>query len=91
MSRKFVRPGDYSAAVALDSQKAVLQQSALEVVLELLANEFWQVAAGLFDFLDEAWVVFSKDGVESGLFRAVPVVSGNSGGNGSKKHRTWNA
>ena len=47
-----------------------------------------QVAAGLFDFLDEAWVVFSKDGVESGLFRAVPVVSGNSGGNGSKKHRT---
>jgi hypothetical protein len=37
------------AAITLDSQKAVLQQSALEVILKLLADEFWQVAAGLFE------------------------------------------
>ena len=44
------------------------------------------VAATMFDFLNEAWVMGSNNEIECGLFRPVPVV----GGNGLKKHRAWN-
>jgi hypothetical protein len=72
------------AAVALDAQEAVFQQSALQVVLELPAYEHGQAAAGLLDLLHEAGVVLCNDGVKGRLFRAVAVV----GGRCSKRRRS---
>ena len=72
--------------IALDAQKTVFQQAALQVVVEFLAHEFWQVTATMLYLLNEAWVMCSNDGIECGLFRLVPMVGGNACGNGLNKH-----
>jgi hypothetical protein len=41
----------------------------------------------MFDFLNEAWVMCSSNGIECDLFRPVPVLGGNACGNGLKKCR----
>ena len=69
-----------AAAVALDAQKAVLQQPALQVVVEFLADKLRQVATRSFDFLNKSRVVLGDNGIERRLFRPVAVV-GRSGGN----------
>jgi hypothetical protein len=64
------------ASVTLDPQKAVLQQAALEILIELLTDELRQVPARGFDFPQEAGVVLGNDRIQSGPFRAVSPVSG---------------
>lgn len=71
-----------TAAVALDTQEPVLQPSALQVGVELLSDEFWQVAAGLFNCLNEAWVMLGNNGVKSSLFRPMEVIDGSGGKRG---------
>jgi len=51
------------AAIALDAQEAVFEQPTLQIVFELLANEPGQVPAAALDLLQEAWVMFSNDGI----------------------------
>jgi hypothetical protein len=63
-----------TAAFALHAQEAVFQQAALEIVLELLADESGQVTARALDLLHEPRVIFSNNGIERGLFRSMPVV-----------------
>jgi len=75
------------AAVALDAQEPVFQQAALQVILELLADEPRQVTARVLDLPQEAWVVLSDYGVEGGLFRPVAVVGGSGGNWGRSKHQ----
>jgi hypothetical protein len=76
-----------AAAIALDSQEAMLQQSALQVILKLLSDELRQIAARSFNSIDESWVVLGDDGVEFRLFRLMPVVAWG-GGWRSCKHRS---
>jgi hypothetical protein len=59
------------AAVALDAQEAVLKQPALQIILKLLADEFWQVTANAFDLPHEVRIMFRNDGIERGLFRSM--------------------
>jgi hypothetical protein len=68
-----------AAAITLDPQKAVLQQSALKVVFEFLANKLRQLAARAFDFLKEAGVMFGNDRIECRPFRPVTAVRGRKG------------
>jgi hypothetical protein len=77
------------AAIALDAQEAVLQQAALQVILELLAHEPGQASAGLFNRLNEARVMLGDNGVEDGLFRPVAVVGGSGGNRGRNGHQSW--
>jgi len=46
-----------AAAIALDSQEAMLQQPALQVIFKILSNELRQIAARSFNSVDESWVV----------------------------------
>jgi hypothetical protein len=73
------------AAVALDAQEAVFEQPALQIVFELLADEPGQVTAGAFDLLHEAWVMFSNDGKQRGLFRPMPLIGGRGSNRGRRK------
>ena len=77
-----------AAAIALDSQEAMLQQPALQVILKLLSDELRQIAARSFNFVDESWVVLGDDGVEFRLFRLMSVVAWCVGGWRSCKHRS---
>jgi hypothetical protein len=52
-----------AAAVTLDPQEPVFKPAALEVFLELLADEVRKVASSAFDLLNEARVMFSDDGI----------------------------
>jgi len=63
-------------AVALDPQKAVLQQAALQILFELLADELRQVTARPFDLLHKARVVPGNDGVQDSPFGAMSLVGG---------------
>jgi len=65
-----------SAAVAPGPQKAVFQQSALQVILELLTYERRQVTAGALQRFKKSWVVFFDDGIQRRPFRPVPAVGG---------------
>jgi hypothetical protein len=77
-----------AAAIALDSQEAMLQQPALQVIFKILSNELRQIAARSLNFVDESWVVLCDDGVEFRLFRLMPVVAWGVGGWRSCKHRS---
>jgi hypothetical protein len=74
-------------AVALDAQEAVFEQPALQIVFELLADEPGQVTAGAFDLLHKAWVMFSNDGKQPGLFRPMPLKGGRDSNRGRSRHR----
>ena len=67
------------AAVALDPQKALLQQTALQVILKFLAHETRKVTTGTSDLLNKARVVLGDDGVQNGPFRAMTAVGRWSG------------
>ena len=77
-----------AAGIAPDPQEAMLQQTALQVILKLLSNELRQMAARSFNFIDELWVVLGNDGVEVRLFRLMPEVAWGSGILRSSKHRS---
>ena len=77
-----------AAAIALDSQEAMLQQSALQVILKLLSDELRQIAARSFNSIDESWVVLGDDGVEFRLFRLMPAVAWGGGNWRSCEHRS---
>ena len=77
-----------AAAIALDSQEAMLQQSALQVILKLLSDELRQIAARSLNFIDESWVVLCDDGVEFRLFRLMSVVAWCSGSWRLCEHRS---
>jgi hypothetical protein len=66
-----------AAPVTLDPQEPMLQQAALQVVIELLTNECWQVTARTFDDPDEAWVVLGHSGIQRRLFRTMPAIGGS--------------
>mgnify|MGYP000585573762 CR=1 FL=1 len=68
-----------AAAIALDSQEAMLQQPALQVIFKFLSDELRQIAARSFNFVDESWVVPGNDGVEFSLFRLMPMVAWDGG------------
>ena len=77
-----------AAAIALDSQEAMLQQPALQVILKLLSDELRQIAARSLNFIDESWVVLGDDGVKFSLFRLMPVVTWGSGSWRLREHRS---
>jgi hypothetical protein len=62
-----------AAAVALHAQESVLQQTALQIVFELLADDPRQVTAGAFDLLHEPRGVLGNDAIERGLLRSMPA------------------
>ena len=62
------------AGVALDAQEPVLEQAALQVVIELLFNERGQCSAFGFESGEKLWVVSLYDSVEWCLFRTVAFV-----------------
>jgi len=64
-----------TAAIALDAHEAVFKQSALEVVLELLANELRQAGARSFDFLNEVRIVLLNESIEYRLIRPVTNIA----------------
>jgi hypothetical protein len=72
-----------AAAVTLDPQEPVFKPPALEVFLELLADEVRKVASSTFDLLNEVRVVFSDDGIKGGLFGTMPAVGRRRGECGS--------
>jgi len=53
-----------ATAVTLDPQEPVFKSAALEVFLELLANEVRKVASCAFDLLNEVRVVFGDNGIK---------------------------
>jgi hypothetical protein len=73
-----------TAAVALHPQEPMLQQAALQVILELPAHETRQMPARGLDLLYETRIVFSDDPVKSCLFRPMAAVGG-SGVNGNRR------
>jgi len=75
-----------AAAVALHAQKAVLQETALQVVFEFLANELRKVAVTALALVHEPRVMFSNNGIERGLFRSMPVVGRRDGDRGRSRH-----
>jgi hypothetical protein len=77
-----------TAAFALRAQEAVFQQAALEIVLELLADESGQVTARALDLLHEPRVILSNNGIERSLLRPVPVIGGRDGNRGRSRRRT---
>lgn len=68
-----------AAGVTLDPHEPVFKPPALEVFLELLADEVRKVASSTFDHLNEVRVMFSDDGIKGGLFRTIPAVGRRSG------------
>jgi hypothetical protein len=74
------------AAVTLHEQEAVLQQAALQIVLELLAHELREVTASAFNVLHEARVMLSDNGVEIGLFRPMPEIGRSNRKDGLSRH-----
>ena len=63
-----------TAGVALDAQEAVLEQAALQVVIELLFDERGQRSAFGFESGEKLRVVSLDDSVEWCLFRTVALV-----------------
>jgi hypothetical protein len=63
-----------AAAVTLDPQEPVFKPPALEVFLELLADEVRKVASSAFDHLNEVRVMFSDNGIKCGLFGTMSAV-----------------
>ena len=64
------------AALALHTQEAVLQQTALQILFEFLADELRQMTARPFDLLHKARVVPGNDGVQDSPFGAMSLVGG---------------
>jgi hypothetical protein len=77
-----------AAAIALDPKEAMLQQPALQVVLELSAYELRQIAARSLNFVDESRVVLGDNGVEFRLFRPMPAVTWGGGSWRLCEHRS---
>ena len=57
-----------TAAIALDAQKAVLEQAALQVVVELLLDEVRYGSAFGYQTGEKLWVVGLDNPVERSLF-----------------------
>ena len=74
------------AAVALDPQESVFEQTALQVILKLLAHEARKMTTGTLDLLYEARVVFDDDGIENSLFRTMAVIGRWGGKRGRWEH-----
>lgn len=77
-----------TAAIALYAQEPMLQQPALQVVLELLPHKPRQGASGLFNRLNEVRVMLGNNGVEGGLFRPMAVVGRGSRNRRRSKHQS---
>ena len=69
------------------SHEPVFQQTTLQVVFEFPADELWQAAAGFFDRLNEARVVFGDNGIERRLLRPVTAVGRSEGNRGRSEHQ----
>jgi len=75
-----------AAAVTFDAQKAVLQQSAFQVLFELPADELGEMATRALDLLHELRIILSNDGIECCLFRSMPMVGRRDGDRRRSRH-----
>jgi hypothetical protein len=75
-----------AAAVTFDAQKAVLQQSAFQVLFELPADELGEMATRALDLLHELRIILSNDGIECCLIRSMPMVGSRDGDRRRSRH-----